>query len=267
MIHGDCLEEMKKIPDNSVDCVLTDPPYGTTQCKWDTVIPFEPMWKELKRITKDNGAICLFGTEPFSSHLRISNLKMFKYDYKWIKNRNLGANFAHAKNSPIKIVEEICVFSKGKINHKGKSACRMSYEPQGLRECKQREGRIMPSKIDAFRSKIERPSHKPYIRTKTGYPDNTLRQDFCGRLEKKKDRLHPTQKPVALLEYLIKTYTLENETVLDFTMGSGSTGVACKNLNRNFIGIEKDPNYFEIAKNRISEHQTNLSLGLEGETA
>lgn len=251
LLHGDCLELMKSIPDKTVDMVLTDPPYGTTACKWDVVIPFEPMWEQLKRITKDNGAICLFGSEPFSSHLRLSNLKMFKYDFKWIKNRNLGANFAHSANSPIKIIEDIMIFSGGKIAHKGKSENRMNYYPQGLEPCVQKERRRMPEKITAFRHNIARPSHQEYIREWTNYPDNTLKIDFSIN-EKKKNRLHPTQKPVALLEYLIKTYTLENETVLDFTMGSGSTGVACKNLNRNFIGIEKDEKYFEIASKRIN---------------
>lgn len=247
---GDCLEIMKSIPDKSIDLVLTDPPYGTTACKWDTVIPFEPMWKELKRIRKDNAAICLFGSEPFSSHLRMSNIKEFKYDFKWIKNRNLGANFAHSANSPIKIIEDIIVFSNGKIAHKGKSKNRMTYYPQGLKPCRQIERRRMPEKISAFRHNIARPSHSEYVREWTNFPDNTVVFDF-SKNESKKNRKHPTQKPVALLEYLIKTYTLENETVLDFTMGSGSTGLACKNLNRNFIGIEMDKTYFEIAQKRI----------------
>lgn len=251
LLHGDCLELMKNIPDQSVDMVLTDPPYGTTACKWDVVIPFDPMWTELKRIIKPNGAICLFGSEPFSSHLRLSNLEMFKYDFKWIKNRNLGANFAHSANSPIRVIEDIAVFSRGKIAHKGESDSRMFYNPQGLKPCRQVERRRMPEKITAFRLNIARPSHSQYIREWTNFPDNTINIDFCKE-EKKKNRLHPTQKPVALLEYLVKTYTFEGETVLDFTMGSGSTGVACKNLNRNFIGIEKDDKYFEIAQKRIN---------------
>lgn len=252
--NGDCLELMKNIPDKSIDMVLTDPPYGTTACKWDTVIPFEPMWEQLKRVTKDSGAICLFGSEPFSSLLRLSNRELYKYDFKWLKNRNLGANFAHSANSPIKIIEDVIVFSAGKIAHKGKSNYRMIYNPQGLIPCRQIERRRMPQKITAFRHNISRASHSEYIREWTNYPDNALRYDFCGVSEKKKNRLHPTQKPVALLEYLIKTYTLENETVLDFTMGSGSTGVACKNLNRNFVGIEKDDKYFEVARERINNH-------------
>lgn len=246
LIHGDCLVEMKNIPDKSVDMVLCDPPYGTTACKWDTVIPFEPMWTELKRITKDNGAICLFGSEPFSSHLRLSNLKMFKYDWFWKKCKSLGANFCHARNSPIKTIEVISVFSFGKINHENKTKNRMKYFPQGLTDTHIKQ-KHRGDKITAFKKNIE--FDKYYIRTKTGFPDQEL--NFKFEKHERKNRLHPTQKPVTLLEYLIKTYTLENETVLDFTMGSGSTGVACKNLNRHFIGIEKDLHYYNVAVERI----------------
>lgn len=246
LIRGDCLIEMKNIPDKSVDMVLSDIPYGTTACKWDVVIPFEPMWEQLKRITKDNGAICLFGSEPFSSHLRLSNLKMFKYDFYALKNKGLGCGFVHAKNQPIKTVETISVFSSGAIAHKGKNVKRMEYFPQGLIRAENLIKKRGPSSSGSFRLNIERPSHAEYCQEFTNYPDTQL--DFKFNEGK---RSHPTQKPVALLEYLIKTYTLENETVLDFTMGSGSTGVACKNLNRKFIGIEKDDKYFEIAKQRI----------------
>ena len=232
LMHGDCLELMKIIPDKSVDMVLTDPPYGTTACKWDVVIPFEPMWEQLKRITKDNGAICLFGSEPFSSHLRLSNLKQFKYDWIWDKVK--PAQFLTAKKQPLKKHEIISIFSsniyypqmtKGKLrnktpvrNHKGDDVF----------------GGYSGSKISNINDSY--------------YPKSIIQ--FSNATQKGK--VHPTQKPVALLEYLINTYTLENEIVLDFTMGSGSTGVACKNLNRNFIGIEKDNKYFEIAKNRIN---------------
>jgi len=249
---GDCLDVLKTIPDSSIDLVLTDLPYGTTPCIWDNVIPFKEMWAELERVVKPSKVILLFGTEPFSSRLRLSNPAMYKYDFKWIKNRNLGANFAHSKNAPIKIVEDIMVFSTGKISHEGKALTRMPYSPQGLRDCYQKESRVMPSKIDAFRGNIERPSHKPYVRTKTGYPDNTLRFDF-DKTEKKSNRLHPTQKPVSLLEFLVRTYSGVDETVLDFTMGSGSTGIACRNTGRNFIGIEKDEVYFETAKTRMAQ--------------
>lgn len=234
LIHGDCLEEMAKIPDQSIDMCLTDPPYGTTSCKWDSVIPFEPMWRELKRIVKPNGAICLFGSEPFSSALRMSNIKQFKYDWYLEKNRATG--FLNAKKMPL-YKYEICSIFGSKIR----------YYPQ-LRKCKptKMQTNNTGSKSDCYgKIKWEKPEYS--IRDFT-YPDNRI--EFKQVL---KNRIHPTQKPVALLEYLIKTYTLEGETVLDFTMGSGSTGVACKNLNRSFVGIERDEKYFEIAKQRINQ--------------
>ena len=221
-MHGDCLELMKGIPDNSIDMVLTDPPYGTTACKWDTVIDFELMWKQLKRITKDNRAICLFGSEPFSSALRMSNIKMFKYDWVW---RKRPVNFLNAKRQPLRQTERISVFNAKR------------YYPQGLIVC----NKINKRSNSTETSRVHGASN---IAKFTNYPTDIL--DFIGERG-----LHPTQKPVALLEYLIKTYTLENETVLDFTMGSGSTGVAAKNLNRKFIGIEQDDKYFNIAKERI----------------
>ena len=236
LLHGDCLELMKDIPDNSIDMVLTDPPYGTTACKWDTVIDFEPMWMQLKRITKDNGAICLFGSEPFSSALRMSNIKMFKYDWYW--NKKFGGNFVQAKRMPLKSIECISVFSKLKTLPK--------YHPQMiLRDKPIKQGGVKTASAIPVKNNNKTHTKKIYTHkyplTELYYPKD------LGRTT------HPTQKPVALLEYLIKTYTLENETVLDFTMGSGSTGVACKNLNRKFIGIEKDDKYFEIAKERIND--------------
>lgn len=234
LTHGDCLEAMKSIPGKSIDFVLTDPPYGTTACKWDSVIPFEPMWEQLKRITKDNGAICLFGNEPFSSHLRLSNLKMFKYDWIWLKNNCTG--FMQAKTKPLNCSELICVFGKFKASAQHFNG---TYNPQGIHPI----GEIYYSNRRS--SDHITGNRKPGIaKANRGYPKNLLRFS-------KETGFHPTQKPVALLEYLIKTYTLEGETVLDFTMGSGSTGVACKNLNRKFIGIEKDEKYFEIARQRI----------------
>lgn len=234
LIHGDCLERMKGIPDNSIDLVLTDPPYGTTACKWDTVIPFEPMWEQLKRITKDNAAICLFGSEPFSSHLRMSNIKMFKYDWYWNKVRATGA--ICSKKRPMSKIELISVFRYGKLK----------YFPQ--------------------MEKMEKPRISKNYKASESYKFGTFSETKASVITHKhpttlikfsnasnKGRLHPTQKPVALLEYLIKTYTLKNETVLDFTMGSGSTGVACKNLNRNFIGIEKEKKYYDMARERIGD--------------
>ena len=227
--QGDCLELMKSIPDGSIDMILTDPPYGTTACKWDSVIPFEPMWERINKLIKPNGAIVLFGSEPFSSALRMSNIKNYKYDWVW--NKKAFSNQMMAKKQPLRIVENIIVFNSS------------VYIPQGLIPYGKttRQGSKITDNIGGgFRN-------MSYKQEFTNYPRNIL--------EYSKDRpsQHPTQKPVALLEYLIKTYTNESETVLDFTMGSGSTGVAAKNLNRNFIGIELDEEYFEIAKERIKE--------------
>jgi len=237
LIHGDCLEKMKDIPDKSIDMILCDLPYGTTACKWDVVIPFEPLWEQYKRIIKDRGAIVLFGSEPFSSHLRMSNIKNYKYD--WIWNKTTFANQMCAKFQPLKIQENISVFSKKKH----------IYHPQGLIEINKitKQGSKITDNNGGGVRKTE------YFQQYTNYPKNIL--------EFKRDlpNVHPTQKPVALMEYLIKTYTLEGETVLDNCMGSGSTGVACINTKRNFIGIEKDDKYFEIAKKRIEEHLTTAS--------
>jgi site-specific DNA-methyltransferase (adenine-specific) len=233
LIHGDCLELMKDIPDNSIDMILTDPPFGTTACKWDNIIPFEPMWNELKRITKDNGAICLFGQNPFTASLIMSNPKMYRYDWIWKKNRVTG--HAHCNKMPMKNSEFVSVFYSRLPN----------YRPQGLIDCSINQKRKSKEYSGLVNSKM-----KGGIQKKTNYP-KTILEGF-GAVFK---TIHPNQKPVALLEYLIKTYTLENETVLDFTMGSGSTGVACKNLNRNFIGIELEEKYFNIAKERIEKIQ------------
>ena len=241
LLFGDCLERMKEIPDASVDMVLTDPPYGTTACKWDSVIPFEPMWAELKRIIKPNGAIVLFGSEPFSSALRMSNIKQYKYDWVWDKLS--ATNFVHAKNKPMKQHENISVFSLGTTIHKGQSKNRMEYYPQELIQINKKRNKTINSDI----SFSKRPSHKDeFITTHTNYPKTIL--SF------KRDKgFHPTQKPVALLEYLIKTYTQEGETVLDFTFGSCSTGVACLNTNRRFIGVEMEEKYFDIGASRMQE--------------
>lgn len=241
LIFGDCLEKMKDIPDGSVDMILTDPPYGKTACKWDTVIPFDPMWKELNRIIKPNGAIVLFASQPFTSALVMSNLKMFRYD--WIWNGFRAANFAQAPYMPLKNCENIVVFSSATIA--SNSTNRMQYNPQGLANI----NKVCKGK----KSSDHRPSRKTqsdYIQTKTGYPTQIL------EFRKDTKPVHPTQKPVPLLEYLIKTYTNEGETVLDFTMGAGSTGVACVNTGREFIGIEKDEKYFKIAENRILSTNT-----------
>jgi site-specific DNA-methyltransferase (adenine-specific) len=227
---------MPKLKDKSIDLVLADIPYGTSACKWDVVIPFEPMWKELKRITKDNGAICLFGNEPFSSHLRMSNIKEFKYDWIWEK---IGKATGHlnAKKQPLRNIELISVFYASQAKYYPQMVIGSPFKNKAGKDHKKTTS--MTDSYGAF-------TNFRYDNIGTRYPKQIIK---IHRVER--ETVHPTQKPVDLLEYLIKTYTLEGETVLDFTMGSGSTGVACKNLNRKFIGIEKDDKYFEIAKNRI----------------
>lgn len=229
LIQGDCLEEMKTIEAGSVDMVLTDPPYGTTACKWDSVIPFEPMWEQLKRLIKPNGAIVMTASQPFTTTLIASNMKMFKYCWVW--NKKAFANQMMAKKQPLRITEDILIFNS-KI-----------YNPQGLVEVNKvtKQGSKVTDNIGGGKRK------RSYIQTHTNYPRNIL------EFGKDRPSTHPTQKPVALMEYLIKTYTNEGETVLDFTMGSGTTGVACANLNREFIGIELDEDYFKIAEKRIED--------------
>ena len=238
--QGDCLELMKDIPDKSVDMILCDLPYGTTACKWDSVIPFEPLWEQYERIIRDNGAIVLNASQPFTSELIHSNLKLYKYNWIWKKTRPTG--FSHSKNMPLKDYEDICVFSKGIIQHANLTEKRMNYYPQGLRACNRKVKRTSKG----FEGSMERKSQtNEYVATLENFPRMVLETPNEGKT------VHPTQKPVELCEYLIKTYTNEGETVLDNCMGSGSTGVACINTGRNFIGIELDEKYFEIAKKRI----------------
>jgi len=212
---------------------------GTTNCSWDTIIPFEPLWEQYKRIIKDNGAVVLFGSEPFSSYLRISNIKQFKYD--WIWNKHIPRNFANAKRMPMNKHENISVFGVGKINYypimieRDKPVTVKNYAKKG--------------KDSVYKINTDGQELKSYTYTHRN-PDTII----TGLWEANTGKQHPTQKPVVLLEYLIQTYTLEGETVFDSCMGSGSTGVACKNLNRNFIGIELDPEYFKIAEKRINEN-------------
>ena len=244
LFNGDCLEVMQDIPDNSIDFILTDLPYGTTQCKWDNIIPYNLMWAELKRIRKDNTAIALFGTEPFSSHLRLSNLKEFKYDWVW--HKNTYSNFASSKYNPLKDYEFVHIFGKGKVNYypikEKRTDSGLKRNNAGYKNNKNTIGSEVTGTKIAFKK------DKEYSELK----NPTLVKYFNNRNPQDRGQ-HPTQKPVALLEYLIKTYTLENETVLDFTMGSGSTGVAAINTNRDFIGIELDRDYFDISKHRIQE--------------
>lgn len=251
LYQGDCLEVMKQIPDKSVDMILCDLPYGTTDCKWDIVIPFDKLWEQYNRIIKDNGAIVLCGVEPFSSHLRISNEKMYRYDWYWEKDK--GSNFLFGNKQPMKVIETLSVFYKKqptynsqKIdNPKGVSKRHLFFENSKNTQLAKTNYKNMPSKPATG---------------KNYEPDKLLAKSHIYFAREQRNKVHPTQKPVALMEYLIKTYTNENDTVLDTCMGSGTTGVACKHLNRNFIGIELDPNYFEIAKNRIENEPTQLTL-------
>lgn len=243
LIQGDCLEVLKNIKSQSIDLILTDPPYGTTACKWDSVIPFEPMWMQLKRIIKRNGVVLLFGSEPFSSNLRISNIKNYKYDFVWKKNNSFG--FVHSKNKPLTITENISVFSKAPMGHKSLLGDRrMNYIPQGIKKSKEKKIK----KTDHGNLLGARPNQVGNKYTSyTNFPTNFLKFDVVP------NKIHPSEKPVSLLMYLIKTYTKEKDSVLDFTMGSGSTGVACIKTNRNFIGIEKEEDIFQLAKDRIKK--------------
>jgi len=233
LIHGDCLEEMKQISDGSVDMVLTDPPYGTTACKWDSVIPLEPMWEQLKRVTKKNGAIVMTASQPFTTTLISSNMKMFKYE--WIWQKNFGSNFAVARKQAFKEHENVCVFY----------AKQPTYNPQMEERSEAGKAFVKNCKYDS------RTSDHSSMNTGKASRDPNLRLPGSVKKFNCERGKHPTQKPVALMEYFIKTYTNEGETVLDFTMGSGTTGVACVNLKRDFIGIELEETYFEIAEKRI----------------
>lgn len=245
LMFGDCLNVMSEIPDGSIDMVMADPPYGTTACKWDSVIPLGPMWEQLKRVVKPNGAIVLTGSQPFTSVLIMGNIDMFKYSWVWRKT--IGSGFVNCKNRPITIHEDVCVFSHGTVANRSNRL--MIYNPQGIQYNPYHKKRLKPMTAKKGGVLGQRPSHVAEYDVKyTNYPKSVI--DFSNP---NNSNVHPTQKPVALMEYLIKTYTNEGETVLDFCMGSGTTGVACKNLNRNFIGIEKDPEYFEIAEKRINE--------------
>lgn len=235
LTQGDCLDRMKEIPDGSVDMVLTDPPYGTTACKWDSIIPLEPMWEQLKRIIKPKGAIVLFGSQPFTTTLIASNIKNFRHTWVW--NKRFAANFAVAKYQPLKIHEDIIVFSDSTVN----------YYPQKT----QREKPIKLGKNVAKSGSVNLAYAKEEYSGKVYTDKNPETILFFDTRAEGQVKYHPTQKPVALMEYLIHTYTNEGETVLDFTMGSGTTGLACKNLNRKFIGVEMDGGYFDIAKERI----------------
>lgn len=238
LIHGDCLVEMQSIPDKSVDMVLCDLPYGTTACKWDVPIPFAEMWECINRVVKPNGAILLFGQEPFSSLLRVSNIKNYKYDWIWKKERL--TNVFQVKRRPGKNVENISVFYRKQP----------TYNPQmSIHSGPTRSNKIgAKAGFSVLQDNGTSIKPKEYIDNGTRYPLQVLEIKRDSMYDTK---FHPTKKPVELLGYLIRTYTNEGEVVLDFCMGSGSTGVACVNLNRHFIGIELDEKYFNIAKERI----------------
>ena len=245
LIQGDCLEVMPKLIEDGIkaDLVLTDPPYGTTACKWDSIIPFEPMWECLNGLTYDNTPIVLFGSEPFSSTLRMSNIKDYKYDWVWEKEQ--GSNFMLCKKQPMKNFENINVFYKKQP----------TYNPQ-MRKGKPYSMSRKPHTKDGVFGE----SKEIIIKTDNDgerYPLATL---YYARDKSNNKTFHSTQKPVKLLEYLIKTYTNEDDLVLDFTMGSGSTGVACMNTNRQFIGIELDKDYYQIAQERCKNYQTKLEV-------
>ena len=235
-----------------VDAIITDPPYGTTSCKWDSVIPFNEMWKRLNKLIKPNGAIVLFGSEPFSSALRMSNIKNYKYDWVWEKNK--AGNFIQANYQPIKYHENISVFSLAPCSYT-KRGLKSKYNPQMWGKANAfNNGQDISTAVEANRDKFKK-GYKLKSKNKTGKKFPRSLQFF-----KNDSKQHPTQKPVALMEYLIRTYTNEGETVLDFTMGSGTTGVACKNLNRDFIGIEIDKEYYDGAVKRLTEFQAQERL-------
>jgi DNA modification methylase len=237
----DCMEGMKELPSKSVDMVLCDLPYGTTQCKWDVIIPFEALWEQYKRIVKDNGAIVLFGAEPFSSMLRLSNLKMYKYDWVWDKIK--GTGFLNAKKQPMRNHELLHVFYKNQC----------TYNPQKTEGHKRKQSyRRKELQTDVYgemKNDYTYDSSERYPRSIQIFSTDTQNSSF-----------HPTQKPVALCEYMILTYTNVGETVLDNCMGSGTTAVACINTNRNYIGFELDEDYFKAATERLEAAKSQMRL-------
>lgn len=246
LIKGDCLDVMNELITKGivVDAIITDPPYGTTACKWDSVIPFDSMWERLNKLIKPNGAIVLFGSEPFSSALRMSNIKNYKYD--WIWNKIQSTSFGLAKKQPMRTYEIISIFYKQQCN----------YNPIMTPKDRIIDDRNWKSDGKSENSKFNSKEKYKFIRTES-YPKNIITINSTNKECNNLHKLHPTQKPIQLMEYLIKTYTNENETVLDFTMGSATCAIACVNTNRNFIGIEKDSKYFEIGNQRVIDYIKN----------
>lgn len=243
LYEGDCLEQMHHIEDASVQLIIVDLPYGTTACKWDSCIPFEPLWEHYNRILTKNGTVCMFGSEPFATIQRMAQLDKYKYD--WIWNKNKFGNGVHIKNNPGKVHEVISVFSNGVMNHIGQSKNRMEYNPQGLIELdtpkitkrKRDDGNITPVRMKNLKT----------TQKYTNYPTSILKFPVKGK------RYHPTQKPTELYEYLVKTYSNDGDTVLDNCAGSGTLGVSCMELNRNVIMIEQEQKYIDIIKDRMEE--------------
>lgn len=251
LIHGDCLVEMQAIPDRSVDMVLCDLPYGTTACKWDTIISFEPLWEQYERIVKGNGAIVLFAGEPFTSKLILSNINLFRQKLTWLKTR--PTNVFNAKKQFMNWTEDICIFYK----------TLPTFNPQMRNDGVFTGAKVQRNNHDRSNGTLGKTGEKKdYVHESNGglfYPKTVLEY---SNVHNKGKGFHPTQKPVALLEYLIRTYSNEGDTILDNTMGSGSTGVACVNTNRSFIGIEKDDHYYEVACKRIEEAERMKMLEL-----
>lgn len=241
--NEDCLEGMKRIPDNSVDCIICDLPYGTTGCKWDTIIPFDKLWEQYNRIVKEKGAVCLFADEPFTSKLILSNIKRYKYKWVWVKEQ--GKNFQLCKKMPLKITEDVCIFGKGSISYNPQNLIKL--EKPIIKSNKGKSGNL--GHIDIHLRKF-------YKQEFTNYPKNVLFYSTKNR------GLHPTQKPVDLIEYLIKTYSNEGETILDNCMGSGTTAIACINTKRNYIGFEIDKEYYDLSIKRIERHEKSIQTNL-----
>lgn len=231
LMQGDCLDAMWLIPDGSVDMILCDPPYGTTQNRWDSVIPFEPLWTHYWRVLRPNGAVVLTAAQPFTSALVMSQPEAFKY--QWVWEKPIATGFLNAKKQPLRAHEDVLVFCKGQT----------TYNPQMV----ERQERKVSRRVGTKTTNYGKADKETFYDSTARYPRSV--QMFQSRVDG--EPLHPTQKPVALMDYLIRTYTNECETVLDNCMGSGTTGVACKNTGRNFIGIERDPEYFKIAQSRI----------------
>jgi len=252
IIYGNCLDVMTNIPDKSIDMILCDLPYGTTACKWDVIIPFKPLWKQYKRIIKDKGVIALMASQPFTTLLITSNIKMFKYCWYWRKSKPNG--WQHSKNKPMTAIEEICIFSLSPMGHKSQlGENRMIYNPQGIIP----SGKKTITSVAHGRTMGARPNQVGIeYESYTGFPSNVL--DYANVIGNKS--IHPTQKPVALFEYLIKTYTNEGELVLDNCIGSGTTAIACINTKRDYIGIEKELEYVRVTKKRIKNHLKTVAL-------